>query len=441
MVDVSRPPKRARNELPGIIAVLLVGILALSTGVLIVRYPWFRELVAVDDPTANPLSAVTLALVGLAWAACGLIVVTKTRNVVGWIAIAVGACLAPMWMGWSSWAIVMNGDDPGEWSRIAGDLFDYTWVPAVVLVVVVLPLVFPTGRPPGRLWSWVLVPAALAFVGGIAAVTEARQGWAPHSALQALSGFFADFAEPMPWALFGVPLLAGAIGSAASLVHRLRRGGVVERQQVKWVVLAMSVVGVVAVVGFLGPLDRFLRTPIGSLAVFATYVLIPLAIVVAILRYRLFDIDRLVSRTIGYSIVAGMSTALYFATVVVLRGLLPGGGPMPVAISTLAVAAAFQPLWRRVQGLVDRRFFRSRYDADQVIDRLLGELRSTLDPEAVATRTRAVVTDVFSPAHLGIWIASDSQSRQKVRTSATTPSTPRAANAAAASAASSSVSK
>jgi len=354
----------------------------------------------------------TMLIVGLAWAVCGLIVVLKTGNLVGWIAIVVGACLAPMWTGWSSWALVIAGVDLGGWSSLLGDVFDYTWVLAVTLVVVVLPLVFPTGRPPGRGWWWVLVVALFALVGGVVAVTEARKGWAPHSALQALSGFFADLAEPMPWLLFGLPLLVGAGGAAASVAHRLHIAGTVERHQAKWVVSALVVVGIVAVVGFLGPLEEFLRTPVGAFVVLGTYVLVPLAIVAAILRYRLFDIDRLVSRTIGYFVVAGVLSALYFGTVVVLRGWLPGRGQVPVAISTLLVAAAFQPLWRRVQSLVDRRFFRYRYDADRVIDRVIAELTATLDPESVATRTQAVVNEVFSPAQLGIWIAPDRQSRQ-----------------------------
>jgi hypothetical protein len=135
---------------------------------------------------------------------------------------------------------------------------------------------------------------------------------------------------------------------------------------------------------------------------------VPTAITVAILRYRLFEVDRLASRTVTYGTVVALLALCYAGLVVALRALVPVEGDLPVALSTLVVALAFLPLVRRVQRVVDRRFFRSRYDAGVVVARVAEELRGSLDLAEVTDRTETVVTEVFAPETVSIWVATDS---------------------------------
>jgi hypothetical protein len=135
---------------------------------------------------------------------------------------------------------------------------------------------------------------------------------------------------------------------------------------------------------------------------------IPLAMLVAVTRYRLYDLDRVVSRTIAYLLTVAVLGLTYVGLVVTMRGLLPVQGDLPVAISTLAVAVAFLPVAQRVQAAVDRRFFRSRYDAAQVVSRLADDLRGSLDLREVVERAEEVVEEVLSPETVGVWLAEES---------------------------------
>ena len=130
----------------------------------------------------------------------------------------------------------------------------------------------------------------------------------------------------------------------------------------------------------------------------------PAGIVLAVTRYKLYEIDRIVSRTVTYVVVIGLLVAAYFGLVLGLRSVLPVEGPLPVALSTLAVAFASFPLARRVQAFVDRRFFRSRYDAAEVVASFASELRGTIETAAVVDRAEHVVDEVFSPQSVGVWV-------------------------------------
>jgi len=137
-------------------------------------------------------------------------------------------------------------------------------------------------------------------------------------------------------------------------------------------------------------------------------------VVTAVLRYRLYDIDRLVGRTISYAAVLVLLGGLYAGLVVALGSLLPIEGDLPVAVSTLVVASLFLPLVRRVQRVVDRRFFRSRYDAGVVVARVADELRGSLDLAEVTGRVGSVVDEVFAPETVGVWVAEASSWGQAV---------------------------
>ncbi|GAC1331712.1 MAG: hypothetical protein NVSMB13_20110 [Mycobacteriales bacterium] len=197
--------------------------------------------------------------------------------------------------------------------------------------------------------------------------------------------------------LSAVALFFGLGGALMSMVLRFRRAGVAERQQIKLVCAALS----------LTPLPFLLHDwapPLSRPAFVVVLPLVPAAVAVAMLRYRLFDIDRLISRTVSYELVTGLLVAVYVGLVAVTTRLLPTGNSVAVAASTLAVAALFQPLRRRVQAAVDRRFNRAKYDAERTVDAFSRRLRGEVDLETVRADLLAVVRQTMQPARAGIWL-------------------------------------
>jgi hypothetical protein len=218
-------------------------------------------------------------------------------------------------------------------------------------------------------------------------------------------------AEPIdiPWGIEGFaglePLVLAAMVMAVpaivALFVRLRRSTGVERQQLKWFLFAATSLAL----GLISSFDNFnlpqsLNDAISAVTLSALWV----AIGVAIVRYRLFEIDRIVSRTVSYAVVAGLLALVFFGVVTVLTTFLPTESDLAIAGSTLAVAAAFNPLRRRVQGQVDRRFNRARYDTERVMDQFAGELRDEVDSGEIIDGWLNAVVDTMQPAAVGVWV-------------------------------------
>jgi hypothetical protein len=274
--------------------------------------------------------------------------------------------------------------------------------PLFVLVSLVF-MVFPDGRLPSRRWR-----ALLGLDVVLLAVVVTGTAVAPGQFL-----FYPQFVNP--FAVEGVPdivwpayltLLVSVALSALSLVGRWRGAGPVERAQLKWV--ASSAVVIAAVMGsygiVVGPGDY--SAFFDALVSFALG-FFPIAIGIAILRYRLFEIDRLVSRTIAYVVITAALVASYALVILLLQGPLgavTSGDTIPVAISTLVVAALFQPLRRRVQSVVDRRFDRARFDAERTSSAFSERLREDVDIESVTSDLRSTVRSAIAPSTVGLWL-------------------------------------
>ena len=285
--------------------------------------------------------------------------------------------------------------------------------PAVVVMfwgMVALLYLLPTGVtiPGWPRWSFRavtavmgLTPALFIFRPGPMDISAGLDGFpARDNPLGLGPAWFADIADPA----FGIVAFGGVVGLVALVVRFWRSSGM-ERVQLK-----VFLVGAVALVILLG-----LISPLGSeeaasyemvlrMLVIAGFWGLPLAVVVAVLRYRLFEIDRMVSRSVTYLVTVALLGLVYTGLVVGLRELLPVEGDLPVALSTLVVALAFLPLVRRVQRIVDRRFFRSRYDASVVVARVAEDLRASLDLAEVVNRAEGVVSEVFAPESVSIWL-------------------------------------
>ncbi|CAN5891287.1 hypothetical protein BH23ACT10_BH23ACT10_16350 [soil metagenome] len=273
----------------------------------------------------------------------------------------------------------------------------WTWVLIAVPLATFLPLLFPDGRLPGRRWravAW-LAAAALALV----VVTMMAVAW-PSSTIPVAEAM----AEPRGVAAVGrvgFPLLlASVLASLLAPVVRARRAGGVRRRQIHWVGFGAGMFALVTAVSFvLDPSARlFAITAVpGGIALVGS-------IAVAILRYRLYEIDRLISRTATYALVTAVLVGVYALVAVVPSAMLDVESDLLVAAATLAAAAVFVPVRRRVQQVVDRRFNRARYDAALVVERFGDRLRDDLDVDGLTGDLRGVVAATVQPAHVSLWL-------------------------------------
>jgi len=227
-----------------------------------------------------------------------------------------------------------------------------------------------------------------------------------------------DSVRPAPWAVGGragrmlaallqitvTAMFLLVVLAAASLLVRFRRGGPVERQQLKWFVLAAAVASATVIADVLGaPVSG----PVWSVVDALSFALLPVAVGIAVLRYRLYEIDRIVSRTVSYGLLTAGLVGLYLLVVALLRPLLEpftGSSTLAVAASTLAVAAAFNPARRRLQAAVDRRFDRARYDAARAVDAFAARLRNQVDLDEVTAGLRDTVVATVAPTRVAVWL-------------------------------------
>ena len=277
-------------------------------------------------------------------------------------------------------------------------------VPFFVTAFGMIPIMYPDGKLPGPRWRW---PVGVVLAGMVASTASFLLAPTVDSGAAANN----PFAPPgSPAALTDI---AGVLGAAtavavgglavASVIVRFRRGHGDERQQLKWMLAPVILVVVLNVPTFLGVNAGDVLSVVQAVVM----LLIPVAITAAILRYRLYDIDRLISRTIAYAVVLALLVTLFVLGNLALQGLLEGltqGDTLAVAASTLVAFAAAQPLWRRVRHLVDQRFDRARIDAARTAEAFTNRQRDRVDLEAVVDDVRETANASLRPASIGVWL-------------------------------------
>ena len=291
-------------------------------------------------------------------------------------------------------------------ARYAARYYPATVVTALALLGLVL-LLTPTGSLPSPRWRWWARIMAAAPVVLLVVVTLAPEPLPPRSQavgspfdLRGLSGVVL-VANQVALAV----TLLGVLVAAGSLVVRFRRARGVERLQLRWVAVAAALVSLAGVAILAGLAAGVPGAP-GLLgwAADACVAVLPVALGAAILRYRLFDLDRIVSRALAYGLLTVLLGGGYAGVVLGLGGLLGQSSSLAVAVATLAVAAVFQPARRRVQAAVDRRFDRRRYDAAQTIQAFSASLRQQVDLDTLTAELLAVVDQTMQPTQASLWL-------------------------------------
>lgn len=344
-----------------------------------------------------------IAIVTLANATIGLLLATRRGGGrMGSILLAAAVAFAAVPFGYAVGGILAlrNPLDP-----IANALLllgPASYALAYSLILPVVGLTFPDGSLPSGRWRWpsglaigALVTAAMLVVlkpGGI----ENSASMNPFG-FAILPGWLTSLAGPLN--VIGSVLIS-VLGTTA-VVTRYRRGSGLERQQLRWLVAAVFLAALPLTYSILG------GGPAAFLLSFPGVILIPVAVWIAVTRHGLYDIDRLISRGLSWAVLSGVLVAVYAGAVLLLQSLLGGATQretLAVAGSTLLAAALFQPLRRRVQAIVDHRFNRARYDADQTVEAFATGLRDEVDPNQIRASLVAAVGASVSPTRVDLWL-------------------------------------
>ncbi len=407
-----RPPvpadgarRRIRPAWPG--AALALGVLGLA-----LMAAWVPLVVLTRDPQSSrdglaPVFATVCGLLGV------LVARRQPRNPEGWLllgeAVAIIAVFDSGLYAVLDYHMHAGGLPLGEAAVFVKDVVSQ---PVIVIFPLII-LLFPDGRLT-RPWTWVLwLYLGLVAVVTVGAVANEAGTLAGQRIRVDLSGGYVGPGSPagilgMLATIAGLGFIATPVfwlAFAARQVLSWRRATGERRQQLKWLLsgAVLALAGLVLIAA--GPSKEHTPGRIARDIAFLALAALPVSIVVGILKYHLYDIDRLISRTLSYTLVTGVLVGIYAGVVTLTTRVLPFSSPLGVAASTLVVAALFNPLRRRVQRAVDRRFNRARYDAEATVAAFAGRLQDAVDLDAVRDDLAGVVQEVLEPAQLFVWIS------------------------------------
>ena len=406
MTDSPRPGHDEARPNPG---ARLVWVVAAITLIAIGVTGWLEfETGLSGDSTLDRVESAIWGVSLSMFVISGAIIVSRQpRNVIGWLLMIPGLSVP---LSDLPFRALVEMDpvpvDAGPLLWLAVWFTGWSWI-LLIFPLFHLLLTFPSGRLLSRRWRWAvwlelamvaIMVGSIAFSRELVVMLDETVVWSVPNPIGFVGeGFFDGPFEP----IWTAGLLLLTIVSVSAFVIRFRRASPVERRQFKTLLLAVALFGLV----YAGL--AMTQNPAGSFLdmLFAFSVgAIPVAVAIGVLRYRLYEIDRIISRTVGYLLVVALLGAVFFAVVTTLSSVLPTESPLAVAASTLAVAALFNPLRRRVQERVDRRFNRARYDAQRVMERFAGSLQGRLDHDGVVDGWVGVVAETMQPASVSVWV-------------------------------------
>ena len=396
----------------------------------VARSPRFRLVAAASIVFTGTLCVIALGLLAATWSvevpgtwsvrgfpiaiagtcvAIGAIVVVRVQgNPIGWLFLAAGI-LSAIEGACDQYATLALIAEPGAHAggEVAAWVAGWIWIPAIALVTVFLPLVFPDGRLLSSRWRPIVW-----LDGGVVALATLGAAVLPgplDNAAYLSNPFSVDIGirPELRWIAY-LPLIVAIFIGASALVLRFRRSTGESRQQLKWLAFSVAVCGLVF---WAVPLGKLGALPPGGaklteIVVTAGILGIPISAGVAVLRYRLWDIDRIVSRTISYLIISAVLAIMFAVTVVGLQEVLSpltGQSTVSVAAATLVAFTLFQPLRHRVQAAVDRRFNRAHIDAQRVLDAFAAGLRDDAALDTLSAHLETVVARSMQPRSVAVW--------------------------------------
>jgi hypothetical protein len=381
---------RFRVASPATWVTVLGGLAALS----------FAAMIPLSFLASQIFNGVVPLVIGVPCAVVGILVARRQPgNPIGWLLLVIPVCL-------------FLATDGGDYALLAYHLghhlplgplalvLDELWVLGLLLLFVVI-LLFPDGRLPSRSWRWALRAYCVLYAALLAALAVATADAIIGRPIRVdSSGGLVGVDQAAGWykqvqAPIQILLLVLSLSFVARQVLSWRRSSGERRQQLKWLASGGALTVVCAVL-----------LTVSGLAWFG-FAALPVSIGVGILKYRLYDIDRIISRTLAYAIVTGLLVGVYAGLVLLATQALPVSlsTPAAVACATLVAAALFSPLRRRVQRMVDRRFNRARYDADKTVAAFAARLQDALDLDAVQDDLTGTVHQALEPAHVSVWIS------------------------------------
>ena len=368
-------------------------------------------------------SIACFAIVAVSFSVVGALIASqRPGNPIGWVfcAAALFQVLADATGQYADYALLTNPGSLPLGAELSW-LEAWIWAPGLGLIVVFLPLLFPDGRPPSRRWRPVGWLGGLSI--GLICVLTAIVLWPERGPALVRPGDFPTEFEGWRYAVEGLVnfaypmLLLAGFGAVISLFVRFRRARGDERQQIKWFTSAATLTFVWIFVFTQGPTLGGLSEAIVALSFLLVIPSIPIATGIAILRYRLYDIDLIINRTLVYGSLSASLALVYFGGVATTQAIfraLTGQEQQPqlaVVVSTLAIAALFMPLRRRIQSFIDSRFYRRQYDARKTLEAFSAKLKDETDLDALSGDLVGVVRETMQPAHVSLWLRPDTTSK------------------------------
>jgi PAS domain S-box-containing protein len=360
-------------------------------------------------------------VIAISFSTVGAIITPRLppQNPIGWIFCSIGV-IAGMRLFVSEYAIVTLLAEPSSvpamlpGGEVVAWISSWLWVSHIGLFVF-LALLFPDGRLPSSRWrpfGWLV---GLVVVTGMVAVALWPETAAGFDLINHPLGIevATDTVNPVETILYALGLIA-----AASLLVRLRRSIGVKRQQVKWFAYAVAVLATSAILAYV--VSESVRVVwlewVGFMLVIASVVGLPVAVGIAILRYRLYNIDLLLNRTLVYGALTAVLAAVYFGIIVLFQALFRAftgqESQLAVVVSTLAIAALFTPLRLRIQSFIDRRFYRRKYDARKTLEAFSAKLRIETDLDALSSDLIEVIRETMQPTRVSLWLKSPERARE-----------------------------
>jgi len=359
---------------------------------------------AANETVLETTSTVAQLIIFAAFALTGALIIShQWRNTVGWLLMIEGSIVFAWPLEPYFGSLTQAPADPsflfyvGLWVNFWG----WLWY---IFPLLFIPLFFPTGKPPSPRWRWVIVLGLGLFAFFFLYATfmtelfSTDESWSVPNPIGFLSK---DFFPDQPWLVL---LLSFAILCVASLFVRYRRAKRVEREQIKWLLYAAALFLAIYSIDLVLAGNNDLVVMLRNFAV----MLLPAAIAIAILRYRLYDIDVIIRKTLVYAVLSALLALVYFGVIILLQSIFEAASgeqsPISIVVSTLVIAALFAPLRRRIQDFIDRRFYRRRYDAEQTLAAFARFVRDETDMEALTAELVSLVQETMQPEQVSLWL-------------------------------------